>query len=223
MASLIVSRRAFIESVAGGMALSAISRRTLSARQSIQQVPRGPNDQIVLGMVGVGRQGMSRLREFLKHADTRIAAISDVDRDHADRAVAEVEKVRGQKPKAFSDFRRVLEDREIDAVVVVTPDHWHAIPTVRAFEVGKDVFVEKPLSYSVAEGRMMADASVKYKRVSQMGNHIHNDSRQLPARRRARAVRPARTHHACAHLEDVADAAGGGDNRAADRASDARL
>ncbi len=69
----------------------------------------------------------------------------------------------------------MLEDREIDAVIVVTPDHWHAIPTVRAFEAGKDVFVEKPLSYSVAEGRMMADASLKYKRVSQMGNHIHND------------------------------------------------
>ena len=107
-----------------------------------------------------------------------------------DRAVAEVEKVRGQKPKVFSDFRRVLEDREIDAVVIVTPDHWHAIPTVRAFEAGKDVFVEKPLSYSVAEGRMMADASAKYKRVSQMGNHIHNDHRQLPAGRRARAGRP---------------------------------
>ena len=175
MASIIVSRRAFIESVAGGMALSALSRPTLSARQSMPQVPQGPNDQIVLGMVGVGRQGMSRLREFLRHADTRIAAISDVDRDHADRAVAEVEKSRGQKPKVFSDFRRVLEDREIDAVVIVTPDHWHAIPTVRAFEAGKDVFVEKPLSYSVAEGRMMADASSKYKRVSQMGNHIHND------------------------------------------------
>jgi predicted dehydrogenase len=175
MASFSVSRRAFLESVAGGVALSAFGPRTISARQSMPQVAAGPNDQIVLGMVGVGRQGMSRLREFLRHADTRIAAISDVDRDHADQAVAEVEKIRGQKPKAFSDFRRVLEDREIDAVVVVTPDHWHAIPTVRAFEAGKDVFVEKPLSYSVAEGRMMADASSKYKRVSQMGNHIHND------------------------------------------------
>lgn len=174
MASSSVSRRAFLESVAGGVALSAFGRRTISARQ-LPQVAAGPNDQIVLGMVGVGRQGMSRLREFLRHADTRIAAISDVDSDHADRAVAEVEKIRGQKPKAFSDFRKVLEDREIDAVVIVTPDHWHAIPTVRAFEVGKDVFVEKPLSYSVAEGRMMADASLRYKRVSQMGNHIHND------------------------------------------------
>jgi predicted dehydrogenase len=126
-------------------------------------------------VIGVGLQGMSRLREFLRHPDTRIAAVSDVDRVHLDRAVAEVEKIRGQKPKAFGDFRRVLEDREIDAVIVATPDHWHAIPTVRAFEAGKDVFVEKPLSYSVAEGRMMADASLRYKRVSQMGNHIHND------------------------------------------------
>src|SRR5262245_15387634 len=158
MATLTVSRRRFIGSVAGGLTLSTLARPTVSAWRP-GQVPAGPNDQIVLGMIGVGRQGTSRLREFLKQPDTRIAAISDVDRDHLDRAVAEVEKIRGQKPKAFADFRRVLDDREIDAVVVVTPDHWHAIPTVRAFEAGKDVFVEKPLSYGVAEGRMMADAS----------------------------------------------------------------
>jgi predicted dehydrogenase len=69
----------------------------------------------------------------------------------------------------------VLDLKDIDAVAIVTPDHWHAIPTVSAFEAGKDVFVEKPLSYSVAEGRAMADASLNHKRVSQMGNHIHND------------------------------------------------
>jgi predicted dehydrogenase len=170
-----VSRRTFLGSVAGGAALSVFARPTLSGRQQTGQMSAGPNDQIVLGMIGVGRQGTSRLREFLKQPDTRIAAICDVDRDHLDRAVAEVDKIRGQKPKAFGDFRRLLDDREINAVVVVTPDHWHAIPTVRAFEAGKDVFVEKPLSYSVAEGRMMADASLRYKRVSQMGNHIHND------------------------------------------------
>ena len=73
------------------------------------------------------------------------------------------------------DFRRVLTDPEIDAVTVVTPDHWHALASIRAMEAGKDVFVEKPLSYSVGEGRMMADASLKYQRVTQMGNHIHND------------------------------------------------
>jgi predicted dehydrogenase len=162
-----INRRAFLQTAAAGIAVTAFNRR-IAARQQ-------PSDQIVLGMIGVGNMGTGRLRQFLEHPDVRIAAICDVDKSHAERAVAEVEKVRGYKPKTYGDFRRVLEDREIDAVAVVTPDHWHAIPAVRAFEAGKDVFVEKPLSYSVAEGRAMADASLAHKRVSQMGNHIHND------------------------------------------------
>ena len=162
-----VSRRTFLESAGAGLALSALNRRALAGQK--------PNNQIVLGMIGVGGMGSGRLREFLKHPDVRVAAICDVDRRHLDRAVSEVEKTRGQKPKAFGDFRRLLEEKEIDAVAVVTPDHWHAIPTVQAFQAGKDVFVEKPLAYSVVEGRAMADGSLRHKRVSQMGNHIHND------------------------------------------------
>lgn len=162
-----VSRRTFLGTAAAGLALTALNRRVLASQK--------PNEQISLGMIGVGSQGTGRLRQFLQHQDVRIAAICDVDRVHLDRAIALVEAARGYKPRGFGDFRRILEDREIDAVAVVTPDHWHAIPTVRAFEAGKDVFVEKPLSYSVAEGRAMADASMRHKRVSQMGNHIHND------------------------------------------------
>ena len=163
-----VSRRSFLGSVAGGLTtMSALNWRILASQQ--------PNDQIVLGMIGVGGMGMGRLRQFLAHPDVRIGAICDVDRAHIDRALAEVEKTGAHKPKTFGDFRRVLEDAEIDAVVIVTPDHWHGLATVRAFEAGKDVFVEKPLSYNVAEGRMMADGSLKYQRVTQMGNHIHND------------------------------------------------
>jgi predicted dehydrogenase len=167
MATNPVSRRTFLQATAAGVALSALSRPA-QARQA-------PSDQIVLGMIGVGNMGTSRLQGFLKHPDVRIGAVCDVDGRHLDRAVGIVEKALAYKPKAVRDYRRVLDDREINAVVVVTPDHWHAIPTVRAFEAGKDVFVEKPLSYSVAEGRAMADASLKHKRVSQMGNHIHND------------------------------------------------
>ncbi len=105
----------------------------------------------------------------------RIAAICDVDQRHLDRAIGIVEKAKGYKPQPYHDFRKLLADKEIDAVTVVTPDHWHSIPTVTAFEAGKDVFCEKPLSYTVAEGRAMADASLHHQRVSQMGNHIHND------------------------------------------------
>jgi predicted dehydrogenase len=161
----IVTRRTFLGTAGAGIALTALNFRALA---------QNPNNQVVMGMIGVGGQGTGRLKEFLGQPDVRIAAICDVDKRHLDRAIAEVEKARGYKPKGFGDFRRLLDEKEINAVAVVTPDHWHAIPTVRAFEAGKDVFVEKPLSYSVAEGRAMANASLKYKRVSQMGNHIHN-------------------------------------------------
>jgi predicted dehydrogenase len=163
-----VTRRSFLETTAAAAGVALTFTNRAFARTQ-------PSDQIVLGMIGVGGMGTGRLRQFLEHPDVRIGAICDVDRSHAERAVALVEKFRGYKPKTFGDFRLLLEDRQIDAVAVVTPDHWHAIPAVRAFEAGKDVFVEKPLSYSVAEGRAMADASLKHQRVSQMGNHIHND------------------------------------------------
>jgi predicted dehydrogenase len=168
-----VSRRTFLRTTGAGLGLAAWNVRAYG-RQSA-------NEQILLGIIGVGGMGTNRLREFLQHADVRIEAVCDVDRNHLEQAVAIVEAARRYKPNAFTDFRRMLDDRRIQAVAIMTPDHWHSIPTVRAFESGKDVFVEKPLSYSVAEGRAMADASIAHKRVSQMGNHIHND---LPNYRR---------------------------------------
>ncbi len=155
----ILSRRTFLAATAASLALGQ----------------KGPNDQLVVGMIGTGNQGTGRLRELLRQPDVRIGGICDVDRNHRDRAIALVEKEKGYKPQGYGDFRRLLDQKELDAVSIITPDHWHAIPTVQAFEAGKDVFVEKPLSYSVGEGRAMADASLNYKRVSQMGNHIHND------------------------------------------------
>jgi predicted dehydrogenase len=119
--------------------------------------------------------GTSRLEGFLVHPDVEIVSVCDVDRTHRERAAAVVQGARGRAPMLHGDYRHVLDRRDIDAVAVVTPDHWHALPTVHAFEAGKDVFVEKPLSYTVAEGRAMADASLRHRRVSQMGNHIHND------------------------------------------------
>ena len=166
--SIPLSRRHFTGALGAGVLLSQAAARAA-------QTPKGPNDQVVLGMIGVGSQGTGRLREFLKLPDVRIAAICDVDKEHAERAAGIVEKEKGFKPQIYGDFRKLLDSKEIDAVAIVTPDHWHAIPTVNAFEAGKDVFVEKPLSYSLAEGRAMADASLNHKRVSQMGNHIHND------------------------------------------------
>lgn len=163
-----VSRRVFLGAAAG---LATVIHRPLSAQ------PAAPSDQIRLALIGVGGMGTDRLNGFMTHPDVRIAAICDVDGRHRDAAIALVQSKLGYAPPGEGDFRRVLLNKEIDAVAIQTPDHWHAITAVRAMEAGKDVFVEKPLSYSVAEGRAMADASTKHARVTQMGNHIHNTGR----------------------------------------------
>jgi predicted dehydrogenase len=162
-----VSRRAFIQTATSTLALSAASYRSLAATSA--------NDKISLGFVGVGGMGSGRLNEFMRYDDTHIAAICDIDESHLNRAIDNVQKRRDMKPDAYHDFRDLIERPDIDAVVVVTPDHWHALPFIKACQAGKDVFVEKPLSYSIGEGRAMLDAARKYERITQLGTHIHND------------------------------------------------
>ncbi len=162
------SRRDFLKSVGAGLALGL----TASNYRALGGV--GPNERIQMGFIGLGGQGTGRLKEFMQHDDVDVAALCDVDEDHLNQALAVVEKLRGKKPKGFHDFRQLLDQREIDAAMIATPDHWHALPTIRAFQAGKDVFVEKPLSYSIGEGRAMVKAARANQRVSQVGMHIHN-------------------------------------------------
>ncbi len=166
-----VSRRGFLGAAGVGLGSSF----------SILRAAPGPNDRVVVGIIGVGGMGTSRLLGFMKEKDVEIAAVCDVDESHREKAAEEVLKIRGQRPDTCLDFRRLLDRKDIDAVAVVTPDHWHAIPMIQACQAGKDVFVEKPLSYSVEEGRAMVRAAASNQRVTQMGNHIHND---LPNYRR---------------------------------------
>lgn len=160
------TRRFFLGAAAAGLAARAQT---------------AASDRIRLGFIGCGGMGTARIRQFLEHPDVEAAAVCDVDRTHLERAAALVEKMSGRKPEAFPDFRRLLERRDIDAVMIATPDHWHALPAILACEAGKDVFVEKPFSYSIGEGRRMVEAARRHRRVTQMGNHIHND---LPNYRR---------------------------------------
>ena len=135
-----------------------------------------------MGFIGLGGMGTGRLNGFLKHPDVDVVALCDLDAGHLGRAAAIVKTARGIEATTYSDFRKLLASKDVDAVCIATPDHWHALPTVQACQAGKDVFVEKPLSYSIGEGRAMVNAARKYGRVTQMGNHIHND---LPNYRRA--------------------------------------
>ncbi len=127
----------------------------------------GANDRVRLGFIGVGNRGDQVLDAFLKHPDAEVVALCDLSPAYMDFAA----KKAGTSPKQFKDYRELLAMKDLDAVVIATPDHWHALQTIQACEAGKDVYVEKPLSLCVAEGRRMVEAVRKHNRVSQVGIH----------------------------------------------------
>jgi predicted dehydrogenase len=125
------------------------------------------HNRVRLGFIGLGNRGDQVLDAFLKHPDAEVAAICDLSEGYMDHAAQKA----GTSPKRFKDYRQLLEQKDIDAVVIATPDHWHAMQTVQACQAGKDVYVEKPLSLCVAEGRTMVEAVRKHNRVCQVGIH----------------------------------------------------
>src|SRR5437588_40507 len=127
----------------------------------------GANERIRLGFIGLGNRGDQVLDAFLKHEDAEVVAICDLSPAYLDFAAKKI----GTSPKRFKDYRKLLEQRDIDAVVIATPDHWHALLTIQACRAGKDVYVEKPASLCVAEGRRMVEAVRKHNRVCQVGIH----------------------------------------------------
>ena len=127
----------------------------------------GANERVRLGFIGLGNRGDQVLDAFLKQPDAQVVAVCDLSPAYMDFAA----KKAGGSPRQFKDYRRLLELKDIDAVVIATPDHWHALQMVHACEAGKDIYVEKPLSLCVAEGRKMVEAARKHDRVCQVGIH----------------------------------------------------
>ncbi|MCP5109333.1 MAG: Gfo/Idh/MocA family oxidoreductase [bacterium] len=130
----------------------------------------GANNRIRVGLIGCGGMGNGDLRDFLKAGNVECVALCDIDQSRIDGAQQRTVAPAGQKAELLTrDFRRVIDRGDIDAVIVGTPDHWHAIPTIMACQAGKDVYVEKPLGLTVKEGRVMVDTARRHKRVVQMG------------------------------------------------------
>ena len=127
----------------------------------------GANDRVRLGFIGLGNRGDQVLDAFLEHGDAEVVAICDLSQGYLDFAA----KKAGTSPRQFKDYRQLLAMKEVDAVVIATPDHWHALQTIQACQAGKDVYVEKPLSLCVAEGRAMVEAVRRGGRVCQVGIH----------------------------------------------------
>ena len=134
-----------------------------------------PNEIINVAVVGIRSRGgyyyggTGHTANFTKIKNSKVATICDVDENLFPQAIADIEKLGGAKPKTVVDFRDLLDDKEIDAISIATPDHWHALQTIWACQAGKDVYIEKPISYTVSEGRKMVQAARKYNRVVQTG------------------------------------------------------
>jgi predicted dehydrogenase len=137
----------------------------LSAAQAARVI--GANDRIRLGFIGVANRGGQLMSAFMKHEDAEIAALCDVSKSTLDKANARLDG----KADLYGDFRKMIQRDDLDAVVIATPDHWHALQTIYACRAGKDVYVEKPLSITVYEGRKMVEAARRYNRVVTVGLH----------------------------------------------------
>ena len=154
-----INRRDFMKRAAlttGGVHLSMAGLSTANVL--------GANDRIRLGVIGTGRQGLDDMKTFMRHG-VEVAAVCDVYQPNLDKGLAAA----GGKAKAFKDFRSVLDDKEIDVVLISTPDHWHALPAVEACKAGKDVYVEKPICVAVEEGKKMVAAARANNRIVQVG------------------------------------------------------
>ena len=161
-----IDRRRFLSrSTKGVVGLSAALAAARPGRAA------SPNDKIVMATIGVGGRGQSLTKGFAKRKQVEIAYLCDVNsrRSGVPELMELLESEKGKAPKRVADLRRVLEDKDVDAVIIATCDHWHGLATVWACQAGKDVYVEKPPSHNIWEGRKMVEAARKYKRVVQCG------------------------------------------------------
>lgn len=154
-------------------------KRSLSASAWVAASPHAlaqaaPNDRVILGVMGIHDRGMDLAFEFGRRGDVEVRYLADPDSRLFEERAKAVEQVNGKRPKTVQDFRRILDDPEVDALVVATPDHWHALATVMACQAGKDVYVEKPTSQNIWESRKMVEAARKYDRVVQVGTQNRN-------------------------------------------------
>jgi len=130
---------------------------------------RAASDKVGIGIIGLGGRGRDHLRYYSKLPDARVVAICDVNQAQTERAVQIAEKLQGSQPRVHQDLRKLFEDKDVDAVSIATPNHWHALATIWACQAGKDVYCEKPACYNLFEGRAMVAAARKNNRIVQIG------------------------------------------------------
>ena len=176
-----LSRRKFLQSSAVtaaslGFGASSLANLAFDPNTNLISDPstrkrknHSPNDKIVMGLIGCGGMGAANMRNLMEFDDVEFAAVCDVDTSRMPGDIKKIEEVYGKKPEVFSDYRKMLERKDIDAIIVGSPDHWHALNLIHACEAGKDIYCEKPISHNFVEAQAMMSAKEHFKRVVQVG------------------------------------------------------
>jgi len=162
-----LTRRDFIKS-----SMAASAAMVLAAPYSRV---RGANDDIRIAVVGTGGKGSGHIKDFDNLPGVRVVAICDVDKDNMEKNIVNYFKKQNRKVDTYVDVRKLLENKNIDAITSATPNHWHSLLTVWACQAGKDVYIEKPVSHEIWEGRKAVEAARKYKRIVQAGMQNRSD------------------------------------------------
>jgi len=176
-----LSRRRFLEdSLLASAALAAGPLLTSASAQDQPAQSTSPAEKLSVAVIGVKGRGASHISAFAGRRDTEISYICDVDEAEGQRAVREVSQ-RQRAPQYVKDMRRLFEDRSVDIVSIATPNHWHSLCSIWAMQAGKDVYVEKPVSHNVSEGRRTVQAARKYNRICQTGTQCRSMGGTLEA------------------------------------------
>lgn len=163
-----ITRRNFLKQSSLAAAALGLSARAWS------QVP-GANDDIRIAIIGLNGRGDTHIQEFNKMKGVRIVALCDVDKNVLENQAAKLRKT-GAELETYTDVRKLIENRNIDAIAIATPNHWHALASIWGIQAGKDVYVEKPVSHNIFEGRKIVEAARKYKKIVQTGTQARSST-----------------------------------------------
>src|SRR5688572_279976 len=167
-----MNRRSFLQSSAAAGAFATFS--SLAASKAV-----AANDKISICMIGVRGRGGGVLSTFASLPEVEVKYVCDLDQPVLAAAVERVAERKGTRPAAIKDYRQALDDKTLDAIVLGTPDHWHALPTIHGCQAGKDVYVEKPDGHNILEGQTMVAAAKKHGRVVQLGTQSRSSQHLL--------------------------------------------
>lgn len=170
------NRREFLESSMFATA-AALAAGSVSTLRAAEQGSKSSNEKLSVAIIGVNGRGTDHINGYINRPDVEIKYICDADEKVGQKRVEEIiKRNKGHKPKFVQDIRQVLEDKSLDLVSIATPNHWHALGAIWAIQAGKDVYVEKPVSHNVGEGRRIVEAARKYNKICQTGTQCRSMS-----------------------------------------------